>query len=145
MATLTRAVRPEPCPPAWSGAEQLLVKLLDPFGGPPHVEFEVGHAEVDRANRSTSGLCILKRFPRAVTATLVIVLGDLELGTGQLLLDAVETLQQCLAVRRSPGRSRAQHPGIAGGQVKLALADIDPHVGEGRCSYRARVNPSPVM
>ena len=53
---------------------------------------------------------------------------EFELGALEALLDPLQTVQQRLAIRGDDADRTAQHQGVAGRQVELGLADIDPHV-----------------
>ena len=128
------------------GAKQLAIEARDPLGGAfRHVELEIGHAEIDRAKAlEVRAVHVEAVAPRAGHLDMVIVLGDGELGAGERLLDAGEAGEQRIAVGGHQGDRAAQYLGVAGRQVKLALADIDPHVREARVHIRVARQAQPL-
>ena len=81
--------------------------------------------------------------PRAGDRDAIIGLLNRELRAGERLLDVVEPLQQRSAVRRHQADRAAQHPWLAGRQVELALADIDPHIGKAGVHIRVARQAKP--
>ena len=58
----------------------------------------------------------------------MVVLLAVELGVGELFLGFAKTLAKLLERRNDQTDMAAQHIRVAGRQMELALADIDPHV-----------------
>src|SRR6202022_4281054 len=94
-----------------------------------HRELDIAHAEIDRAEPFLVRLIEAELVaPRAGRLNKGVVLLAIELGVGELLLGLAKALAELLERRNHETDMAAQHIWIAGRQMELALADIDPHV-----------------
>src|SRR6266436_8852341 len=110
--------------------EDLAVEARDAVRGPfRYGELDIAHAEIDRAEPLFIRLVEAEPIaPRAGRLDIGVVLLAVELGVGELFLGFAETLAELFERRNNETDMAAQHVRVAGRQMKLALADIDPHV-----------------
>src|SRR5438094_6388849 len=114
--------------------EDFAVKARDAVRGSlRHGELDIAHAEVDRAEALLVRLIEAELVaPRAGRLDKGVVLLAVELGVGELLFGLAQALAELLERRDDEADMAAEHVGVAGRQMKLALADIDPHVVRAR-------------
>src|SRR5271166_897115 len=94
-----------------------------------HGELDVGHAEIDRTKPLLIWLVEAELIaPRAGRLDIGVVLLAVEFGVRKLFLGFTETLAQFLERWDNEANMAAQHIRLAGRQMELTIADIDPHV-----------------
>ena len=109
----------------------LRIEGADRFRGAcRHVELDIGNAERDAPEARRVRLIAAHAVaPGADRLDMVIMLGECERRSFQLLRNGCEPRQQRLAAGDDDAGMPAQHLRRAIRQMKLAPADIDPHVG----------------
>ena len=107
------------------------IERADAFRGPDrYVELDIGNAERDAPEARGVRLVAAHAIaPGADGLDMVVVLAECERGAFQLLRDRRQPLKQRLAPGDDDSGMAAKHLRRAVRQMKLALADIDPHVG----------------
>ena len=120
--------------------QNLAIEARDALGGArAHVEADIGHAELDAAEAlGVRRVHVDAVAPRADGLDAIVALAEFELGAFEPLALAHlrEPLEQGGAIRRNEPDHAAQRIGRAHRQMKLAHADIDPHVARGRVEER---------
>ena len=101
------------------------------FRGPNrNIELDIGNAERDAPEaRGVRFVAAHAIAPGAGRLDMVVVLAEFERGAFQLLRDRRQPLKQRLAPGDDDCGMAAKHLRSTIRQMKLALADIDPHVG----------------
>ncbi len=111
--------------------ERLAVEFDDAVGrSARHVELHVGHAEPHLAKARARRVAADAIAPRAGRLDVVVMLLEAEAGSVQRLAHGGQAAHQRLPVRNDQPRVAAQHLRLAGRQVELAAADVDPHVAD---------------
>src|SRR5580704_17496122 len=110
--------------------EDLAIEARDAVSGTlRHGELDIAHAEIDRAEPFLVRLVEAELVaPWAGRLDILVVLLAVEFGVGELFLGLAEALAQLFERRDDETDMAAQHVRVAGRQMELAIADIDPHV-----------------
>src|SRR5438067_392130 len=103
------------------------------FGGPArYLEFDIGNAECDAPEaRGIWFIAAQAIAPGTCRLDVVVVLAERERGAAKLLCDRREPIEQGLTARNDNAGMAPQHLRVSARQMKLAAADIDPHVAVG--------------
>src|SRR5262249_11828169 len=107
-----------------------------------NVELDIGHAEHDAAKAVfVRRMNVDAIAPRAHGLHAVIALAELEFRSFQRLSHLSETVEQRRAIRDHQAGDPAQDIRLPGRQMKLAHADVDPHVA--RTGVEERIASEP--
>src|SRR5579872_2595518 len=112
------------------GAEDFAIEAADAHRAVGrHGKLDKRNPEIDLAKTLDVRLVETELVaPRAGRPDVIVVFLELELGVLEVALDALKAVQKLLAVRRDDADMAAEHQGLAGRHMDLALADVDPHV-----------------
>ncbi len=106
-----------------------MVEAGDAGGGTgTHRHLHAGHPQGDVTELGRGGEAAERIAPRAGDADVLVLIGEGELGAGELAADLLQPLAQGAQVRHHQLHVTRQHVGRAGGQVELRLPGVGPHV-----------------
>src|SRR3954462_10508604 len=98
-------------------------------GADRHVELDIGDAERDAAEARGVRLVAAHAIaPWTSRFDMIVVLAERERGAVELFGDRCQPAEQGFAARDDEAGMAAQHLRLAARQMKLAAADVDPHV-----------------